>query len=334
MLRIGSLEIDPPLVLAPMAGVTDSPFRRVIRSLGGCGLVTMEFLSSEALVRHIDAELSKLPFVEAERPISIQVYGSRPDAMAEAARMVEDSGAEICDINMGCPANKILKGCSGAALMGDLDLAKSIIRTIRKAISIPLTVKCRTGLRAGQDAYLELGRICEGEGVDAMALHARTARQQYSGTADWRRIAHLRSELSIPVIGNGDVCTPEDAERLLAETGCDGVMIGRASLTCPWIFSQCAAHLRGETWQHPDVAERHRVVKLHFELLAESFQDKQLLHRLKSFTGRYCRGLPGARDLRRGLSETFDPQALRAAVDRFFETATRATFAPFEGEPS
>jgi nifR3 family TIM-barrel protein len=292
----------------------------------------MEFLSSEALVRHIGAELEKLPFVEVERPISIQVYGSRPEAMAEAARMVEASGAEICDVNMGCPANKILKGCAGAALMGDLSLAREIIWTIRRAISIPLTVKLRSGLRAGvDDVYLELGRICEAEGVDAVTLHPRTARQQYSGRADWSRIARLKQTLSIPIIGNGDVCSPEDAERMLSETGCDAVMIGRASLTNPWIFAQCAAHLAGEPWQHPSVAERHRVVRLHFDLLASSFDDKQLLHRLKSFTGRYCRGLPGARDLRRSLSETFDPNQLRDAVDRFFETATRETFAPIEG---
>jgi len=331
MLRIGSLTLDSPLVLAPMAGVTDSPFRQVIRSLGGCGLVCMEFLSSEALVRQIGAELEKLPFEETERPISIQVYGSRPEAMAEAARMVEASGAEVCDVNMGCPANKILKGCSGAALMGDLGLAREIIQAIRRSISMPLTVKLRSGLRAGlDDAYLELGRICQGEGVDAVTLHPRTARQQYSGTADWSRIARLKEILSIPVIGNGDVCAPADAERMLATTGCDAVMIGRAALTNPWIFAQCAAHLAGEPWHHPTVAQRHQVVRLHFGLLAASFEDRQLLHRLKSFTGRYCRGLPGARDLRRSLSETSDPDQLRTAVDRFFESATRETFRPLE----
>jgi nifR3 family TIM-barrel protein len=319
VLRIGSITVDPPLVLAPMAGVTDSPFRRIIRDIGGCGLVTMEFISSEAMVRGIGAELGKLLFHPSERPISIQIYGSRPDAMAEAARMVVDSGAELCDINMGCPANKIIRGCAGAALMGNLDLARRIIQAVRSSISIPLTVKLRSGLRAPDYRDLELGRICEEEGVDAVTLHPRTAKQQYRGHADWQRIGMLKQSLTIPVIGNGDVAAPEDAARMITETGCDGVMIGRAALTNPWIFRQTEAHLAGQSFSEASLAERRAQVMRHFDLLAESFSDKNLLHKLKTFTGRYSRGLAGGRKLRCKLSEINDPTWLRDEVERFFD---------------
>jgi nifR3 family TIM-barrel protein len=329
VLRIGSIAVDPPLVLAPMAGVTDSPFRRIVRGIGGCGLVTMEFISSEAMVRGIGVEISKLLFHPTERPISIQIYGSRPEAMAEAARMVVDSGAEICDINMGCPANKIIRGAAGAALMGNLDLARKIIRTVRSCISIPLTVKLRSGLRAPDFRDLELGRICEEEGVDAVTLHPRTAKQQYRGHADWQRISLLKQSLTIPVIGNGDVETPEDAARMLTETGCDGVMIGRAALTNPWIFRQTEAHLAGHSFRQATMAERRDQVRRHFDLLAESFTDKSLLHKLKTFTGRYSRGLVGGRKLRCKLSEINDPAQLRAEVEQFFDLQLQST----DGEP-
>ncbi len=319
VLKIGSVLVDPPLVLAPMAGLTDSPFRQVIREVGGCGLVTMEFLSSEALTRDIKVEKAKIPFHACERPISMQVYGSRPKLMAEAARMVQDAGAEICDVNMGCPANKILKGCSGAALMSNLAVAGEIIREIRSAISIPLTVKFRIGIRHGEENFLELGRICEEEGVDAVALHGRTAKQQYSGIADWTTIKELKESLPIPVIGNGDVKTPEDAVRMFAETGCDAVMIGRASLRNPWIFAQTAALLDGGSYEEPTVAQRHAFVRRHFELLNEAFEEKAILHKFKTFTGWYCRGLRGARHLRRSLGIVRTSVELMDEVDRFFE---------------
>src|SRR5262245_37678761 len=179
MIRYGALEIDPPLVLAPMAGITDRQFRLVLRRIGGVGLVTMEFISSEALVRKNRRTRALMQYSEEERPISIQIYGRDPANMAEAARVVQMIGAEICDINMGCPANKILKGCSGCALMGDLDLAKRIIREVRRNITIPLSVKFRLGLTDDRRNFLELGRICEGEGVDVVAMHGRTAAQMF-----------------------------------------------------------------------------------------------------------------------------------------------------------
>ena len=186
MLQYGSVRIDPPLVLAPMAGVTDRQFRLVLRRVGGVGLVTMEFISSEALTRGNERTVRLMHYSEEERPLAIQIYGSDPGRMAEAARIVQDFGADICDINMGCPANKVLKGCAGCRLMADLELAREIVRNVRRAITIPLTVKFRAGMSDSRLNYVELGRICQDEGVDGVAMHPRTAKQMYRGKADWR----------------------------------------------------------------------------------------------------------------------------------------------------
>ncbi|HTQ80014.1 MAG TPA: tRNA-dihydrouridine synthase family protein, partial [Thermoanaerobaculia bacterium] len=203
MVEIGPLRVDPPLWLAPMAGVTDRDFRLIVRRIGGVGVVTMEFISSKAIVSGNDRTRELMYFSDEERPLSIQIYGSDAATMAEAARVVEELGADVCDINMGCPANKVLKGCAGAALMGDLGLAEDIISSVRKVISIPLTVKFRLGLDEKRRNYLDLGRLCEDQGVAAVAMHARTARQMFTGEADWSHLARLRETLSIPVIGNG-----------------------------------------------------------------------------------------------------------------------------------
>jgi nifR3 family TIM-barrel protein len=324
VLRIGKATIEPPLILAPMAGITDRDFRLAIRRLGGCGLVSMEFISSEGLVRQRPSTLRMLHFVAEEQPIAVQIYGSEPEKMAAAARAVEEIGADICDINMGCPANKVLKGCAGAALMADLPRAQSIIRTVRAAVRMPLSVKFRVGMRDGDTTYLELGRICEGEGVEAVTLHARSARQQFSGRADWGHIARLKQALSIPVIGNGDVETPEDACRLMAETGCDGAMIGRASLTNPWIFRQAAALLAGERDRDATVAERHGLISWHFAAVLEREDERTALHKLRKFTGWYTHGLPDGRLLRRRLSELPTAAAVAAAVEEFFAQRSAA----------
>jgi nifR3 family TIM-barrel protein len=315
---VGSVEIAPPLVLAPMAGITDRDFRLLIRRLSGCGLVSMEFVSCEGLLRQRPGTLKLLHFVDEERPLAIQIYGSDPDRMAAAARAVEAMGADVCDINMGCPANKVLKGCAGAALTSDLPLARKIVAAARAAIRIPLTVKFRLGLRDDRMTYLELGRICQNEGADAVTLHARTAVQQFGGRADWRHIADLKAALSIPVIGNGDVHQPEDAVRLLRETGCDAVMVGRASLTNPWIFRQAAALLAGRAYELPTLAERHRLMRDHFEEVVRREDERGALHKLKTFTGWYTHGIPEGRQLRRQLSELASAQAVLDAIDAFF----------------
>lgn len=302
-----------------MAGITDSPFRRVVRHAGGCGLVTVELVSSEALVRGVDKELGKLRFNPEERPIAIQVCGARPDAMAAAAEAVEASGADACDVNMGCPAHAVVKTGAGAALMGNLNLARRILSAMRPRLTVPLTVKFRAGLDDTRLNDLELGRVCEGEGVDAVTLHPRTARQQYSGTADWSRIARLKETLTIPVIGNGDIRTGGDAARMMRSTCCDGVMIGRAAVMDPWIFAEVAATLAGTPAEDVPLSTRVELIRRHLAILATEYEGRPLLHKLRLMT-RWCsRGLPGGRRLRRRLSEVADPELLRSEVERFLD---------------
>lgn len=320
MLHVGSAVVDPPLVLAPMAGITDRDFRLLIRRLGGCGLVSMEFISSEGLTRQRPSTLKMLHFVDEERPIAIQVYGSDPARMAEAARVVEAMGADICDINMGCPANKVLKGCAGAALTGDLPLAARIVRAVRAAIAVPLTVKFRLGLHENAATFLDLGRICQDEGANAVTLHPRTAAQQFSGLADWNSIADLKRSLSIPVIGSGDITTPDQAVAMLRATGCDAAMIGRATLTNPWIFAQAAALLRGDSFAEPPLVERRQLMRAHFGEVLGREDERTALHKLRKFTGWYTHGLPEGRSLRRRLSELASAREVLDAVEDYFTT--------------
>ncbi len=319
MLKLGRLEIRPPLVLAPMAGITDHAYRLMLRSIGGVGLVTMEFISSEAISRGNARQLRKMVFSEEERPLSIQIYGSDPERMAAAADIVEELAPDACDINMGCPANKVLKGCAGAALMGDLKLARAIVRRVRSRLSIPLTVKFRLGLDGARQNYLEIGRICEGEGAAAVAMHGRTARQMYTGRADWDRIAELKEALSIPVVGNGDIETPRDALAMFEKTGCDAVMIGRATMKNPWIFRQVADLLAGRPPREATLADRRDLMLGHFSAIERlAFDPREALHKLRTMTGWYTHGLPNGRALRIRISQLATPEAFRAAVEEFF----------------
>ncbi len=321
MLRLGSLCVPTPFVLAPMAGVTDRDFRLIVRRIGGVGLVTMEFIASKALVRGIRRTLELMAFEEEERPISIQIYGSEPATMAEAARQVEAMGADVCDINMGCPANKVLKGCAGCALMGDLELARAIVATVRRAISIPLTVKFRLGLDQERKNFLELGRICAGEGADGVALHARTARQMFSGEAraQWGEIARLKEALAIPVLGNGDVKEAADALAMMAATGCDGVLIGRAATKNPWIFRQAVDLAAGRAPETASLVARRDLIVGHFRRVAAREESKYALHKLRKFCGWYTHGIPHGRELRQRIQSLPDVPSFLAAVEEFFD---------------
>jgi tRNA-dihydrouridine synthase B len=281
----------------------------------------MEFISSKAIVNGNQRTRDLMHFSAEERPLAIQIYGSDAATMREAALVVEELGADVCDINMGCPANKVLKGCAGAALMGDLRLAESIVRTVREAISIPLTVKFRLGLDDHRRNYLDLGRICEANGVAAVAMHARTARQMFTGEADWSHLARLKETLAIPVIGNGDVREPEDALRMMAETGCDGVMVGRGATKNPWLFRQIAARLEGSRVAEPTLADRRGLILEHFHLVAEREPSKFALHKLRKFTGWYTHGLPNGRKLRQAINQLPDVPAFLATVESFLDDA-------------
>jgi len=320
MLRLGTVSVNPPFLLAPMAGITDHLYRLMLRRVGGVGLVTMEFISSEAITRGNARQLAKLFFSEEERPLSIQIYGSDPERMAAAADIVEALAPDVCDVNMGCPANKVLKGCAGAALMGDLPLARRIVREVKRRLSIPLTVKFRLGLDDSRRNFLDLGRICQDEGASAVAMHARTARQMYSGRANRGEIAQLKRHISIPVVGNGDVETAEDAVAMMRETGCDGVMIGRASMKNPWIFRQAADLLAGARPLEATVMERRDLMLWHFGEIERIVREpREALHKLRTMTGWYTHGLADGRALRVRISELATPAAFRQAVAEFFD---------------
>lgn len=315
--RIGSLELSSRLVLAPMAGITDHHFRLLVRRMGGVGLVAMEFISADAVARGIDKIIRKLRFTEEERPIAIQIYGREPEAMARCAEVVEELRPDVCDINMGCPANKVLRGCAGAALMGDLPRAAAIVAACRKKLTVPLTVKFRLGLGTGATPlnYLELGRICQDLGADAVTLHARTAAQLYTGRADWSHIARLKEALAIPVIGNGDVRGADEARAMLRETGADAVMIGRAVLTDPWIFRRIAASFAGEMCPPPTVEDRLAMIRTHFSWIVRDERDPVRLHKLRTFLGRYTHGLPGGAELRRRIHAMAAPEDFLSALE-------------------
>jgi tRNA-dihydrouridine synthase B len=317
-MRISDVVLEQPLILAPMAGITDRYFRLILKRIGGVGLVTMEFISSEALTRGSRRTRAMMGFAQEERPLAIQIYGSQPGRMGEAAALVEEVGADIVDINMGCPANKILKGCAGAALMGDPRLAREIIAEVRRRVRIPVTVKFRLGLDDKRSNFLELGRICQEEGVAAVALHARTARQMFTGRADWDRIRELKETLSIPVSGNGDIETPEDAIRLWRETGCDGIMIGRAAIKNPWLFRQISERRAGLAPSEPGLDERRDLILRHFEMLREGEEELHALHKIRTFTGWYTHGLPNGRALRQRINSLESVALFMDAIEEFF----------------
>src|SRR5437016_4577095 len=256
-LKIGPVRIAPATVLAPMAGVTDTVFRRFIRNLSGCGLIMTEFTSSHGVsaargARKPTKTLKRyLAFEPEEHPISAQLFGSDAQVMADAARVCEDLGFDIVDINFGCPVNKVVKCNGGSGLLRDLPLVETILRTVRGAISIPLTMKFRAGWNDQELVAVKMAQLAEDCGLQAVALHPRTREQGYSGSADWSRIAEVKAAVKIPVIGNGDIVTPEDAVRMIEATGCDAVMIGRTASSNPWIFRQIGQYLASGRYDQP-----------------------------------------------------------------------------------
>jgi tRNA-dihydrouridine synthase B len=317
--EIGNLAITPATVLAPMAGVTDTVFRRFIRNLGGCGLIMTEFTSADGVLRAKDQKAKRyLHFYEDEHPISAQLFGSDPRVMAEAARMVEGLGFDLVDLNLGCPAKKVVKCNGGSGLLRDLPAIAEIFKTVRAAVKVPFTVKFRAGWNDENIICVELAKMAEDCGLDAVALHARTREMGYSGQARWDWIAAIKDAVKIPVIGNGDVRSPEDAGSMVTQTGCDAVMIGRMAPANPWIFRQIEQYTESGRYDQPVEADRYQMIRTYFQMLIEEeLPDAQ--GKMKQFASWFTHGVAGGAALRKGIYEAKSAPEILQRVEEFFE---------------
>jgi nifR3 family TIM-barrel protein len=358
-LPIGNVRITPATILAPMAGVTDTVFRRFIRNasfvrppqdimaapeemnplraqtadgqeqeaqavyknneISGCGLLMTEFTSADGLFRTRESKRKRyLTFYEDEHPISAQLFGSDPYTLAESAKIVEDAGFDLVDLNLGCPAKRVVKCNGGSGLLKDLPVIRTIFESVRAAVKIPFTVKFRLGWDDGNIVCVPLAKMAEECGLNAVALHARTREQGYSGNARWEWIAAVKDAVKLPVIGNGDIRTPEDAIAMVAQTGCDGVMIGRTAASNPWIFRQIRQHAETGRYEQPTEADRYQMIRTYFKMLVDETQHGSA-GKMKQFVAWFTHGVPNGSALRRACYEAQTGPAILASVERFFE---------------
>ena len=370
VLTIGGVRIAPATVLAPMAGVTDTVFRRFIKNASkfspdafgsaadgdveaatsneqsGCGLIMTEFTSADGLSRMRETKRKRyLTYYDDEHPISAQLFGSNPQTLADSARICQDAGFDLVDLNLGCPAKRVVSCNGGSGLLRDLPLIEVIFKRVRAAVSIPFTVKFRMGWDDRNIVCVELAKLAESCGLNAVALHARTRENGYSGQARWEWIGRVKDEVGIPVIGNGDILTPEDAVAMTAQTGCDAVMIGRAAPANPWIFRQIAQYTATGRYDVATDEDRHRMIRAYFGMLLRELAEhpviaerpgveltdaevraartresarREMLGKMKQFASWFTHGIPGGSTLRRQIFESKDGDAVLAAVERFF----------------
>lgn len=318
--KIRNIEIDPPLILSPMAGVTDYTFRRLIKRRGGVGLVVSEFISVEGLTRGNPKSKRQMRFDEEERPFAVQIFGGQVGRMVMGAEMAEEVGADILDVNCGCPAPKVVKNGGGSGLLKDVPRLETILKEIKKAITIPLTLKLRTGFSESTINVVDVAKMAEQCGVEHIQVHGRTRDQGYKGLANWDLIKQVKQAVSIPVSGNGDVTTIEYGLQKWSEAGTDGILIGRGAMQNPWIFRQFADALAGREIYQPSLEEKKRVLLEFFGMCREEMPELPALGKMKQLAGQFTKGLVGGAQFRQTLYHSHSAEEILENITTYFHT--------------